>query len=137
MTQQKTQVMAAVITRADLFLLCERPSHKRHGGIWEFPGGKVEPGETQFSAVQRELCEELGVDVVAVGDVEFSIADPGSEFVIQFLRVTIAGEPQCLEHASLAWVSPTELLDFPLAPSDRHYAMYLLDRPEATSSSRT
>jgi mutator protein MutT len=137
MTQQKIQVMAAVITRAGQFLLCERPAHKRHGGLWEFPGGKVEPGETQFSAVQRELYEELGVDVVAVGDVEFSIADPGSEFVIQFLRVTIAGEPQCLEHASLAWVSPTELLDFPLAPSDRHYAMYLIDRPGATSSSRT
>jgi mutator protein MutT len=136
MTQQKIQVMAAVITRADQFLLCERPAHKRHGGLWEFPGGKVEAGETQFSAVQRELHEELGVDVVAVGDVEFSIADPGSEFVIEFLRVAIAGEPRCLEHTSLAWVSATELLDFPLAPSDRHYALHLLGCPETASSSR-
>jgi mutator protein MutT len=136
MAQEKIQVMAAVITRDDQFLLCQRPAHKRHGGLWEFPGGKVEPGETQLSAVQRELHEELGVDVTAVGDVEFSIADPGSEFVIQFLRVTIVGEPRCLEHASLAWVSPAELLGAPLAPSDRHYAMHLLDHPEATSSSR-
>jgi 8-oxo-dGTP diphosphatase len=136
MRQEKIQVMAAVITRADQFLLCERPAHKRHGGLWEFPGGKVEPGETQFRAVQRELHEELGVDVLATGDVEFSIADADSEFVIQFLRVTIAGEPQCLEHASLAWVSSTELLDFPLAPSDRDYVMHLLDLPEAPSSSR-
>jgi 8-oxo-dGTP diphosphatase len=132
MTHKKIQVMAAVITRGDRFLLCERPAYKRHGGLWEFPGGKVEPGETPFSAVQRELQEELGVDVIAVGNVEFSIADSGSEFVIQFLRVTIAGEPQCLEHASLAWVSPAELLGLPLAPSDRHYARHLLDRPEAT-----
>jgi 8-oxo-dGTP diphosphatase len=136
MTQEKIQVMAAVITRDDQFLLCERPAHKRHGGLWEFPGGKVEPGETQFSAVQRELHEELGVDVTAVGKVEFSIADPGSEFIIQFLRVAIVGEPQCLEHASLAWVSSAELLVLPLAPSDRHYAMHLLSRAETTSPSR-
>jgi mutator protein MutT len=131
----KTQVMAAVISRADRFLLCERPAHKRHGGLWEFPGGKVEPGETPLDAVRRELYEELGIEVVAVGEVEFSVADSGSEFVIEFLRASIVGEPQCLEHDSLAWVLPAELLDFPLAPSDRKFALRLLERLDAASAS--
>jgi 8-oxo-dGTP diphosphatase len=130
----KTPVMAAVISRADRLLLCERPAHKRHGGLWEFPGGKVEPGETPAEAVQRELHEELGIEVTDVAEVEFSIADPDSEFVIEFLRVSIVGEPQCLEHASLAWVSPAELLDFPLAPSDRNFALHLLASLESAAS---
>jgi 8-oxo-dGTP diphosphatase len=132
--KNRTSVTAAVIIRADRFLMCERPAHKRHGGLWEFPGGKVEPGETHFEAIQRELHEELGVEVTDVAEVEFSIADPGSEFVIEFLRVSIAGEPQCLEHASFAWVHPTELLGFPLAPSDRQFALHLLATLESASS---
>lgn len=136
MNQKTIQVMAAVIARADRLLICERPAHKRHGGLWEFPGGKVEAGETPLTAVRRELREELGVEVVAVGEVEFSIADAGSEFVIEFLRVTIDGEPQCIEHTSLAWVSSAELLRFPLAPSDHSYALHLLDRSEATPPGR-
>jgi 8-oxo-dGTP diphosphatase len=136
MVHNKIPVMAAVITRADRFLLCERPVHKRHGGLWEFPGGKIEPGENRFDAVKRELLEELAVEVTAVGEVEFSIADPGSEFVIEFLRVSITGEPRCLEHVSLAWVPPTELLDLALAPSDRAFALALLERLEATAAGR-
>lgn len=135
MTRETTNVLAAVITRADEFLVCERPPHKRHGGLWEFPGGKVEPGETSFEAVQRELLEELGVQVVAVGDVEFSVLDPGSEFLIQFLRVAIVGEPECREHASLAWTSAPGLLDFALAPSDREYALHLLSSKPPTRAS--
>jgi 8-oxo-dGTP pyrophosphatase MutT (NUDIX family) len=123
--------MAAVITRVDRFFMRERPAHKRHRGLWEFRGGNVEPGETLFDALQRELYEELGVEVTAVGKVEFSVADPGSEFVIEFLR-----DLQSLEHASLAWVPPSELLNFPLAPSDLKFALRLLERLEAPCSSR-
>jgi 8-oxo-dGTP diphosphatase len=133
----KTPVMAAVITCGDRFLLCQRPAHKRHGGLWEFPGGKVEAGETAFDAVCRELHEELGVEVTGVGEVEYSVADSGSDFEIQFLRVYITGEPRCLEHASLAWITPGELLDLPLAPSDRGYAIHLLDRLGTGSSVQT
>jgi 8-oxo-dGTP pyrophosphatase MutT (NUDIX family) len=52
------RVLAAVIRRNDRFLLCRRPSWKRHGGLWEFPGGKLEPGETPLEAAARELAEE-------------------------------------------------------------------------------
>lgn len=117
------RVVASVIEHDGEFLVCKRPAHKRHGGLWEFPGGKVENGESDFEAVKRELSEELGVNVIAVGAVQFSIADPGSEFMIEFLSVRIVGKPQCLEHASLAWVREHELLQLPLAPSDRRYVL--------------
>jgi mutator protein MutT len=122
----KIRVVAAVIERDSRFLVCERPPQKRHGGLWEFPGGKVEPGETDFEAVQRELREELGVAVIGTGPVDFSINDLGSNFVIEFLPVEIEGEPICLEHTELAWVAENELLAFPLAPSDRQYVLHRL-----------
>ena len=118
------RVVASVIEQDGRVLVCERPSHKRHGGLWEFPGGKVEEGETDFEAVARELDEELGVKVLEVGAVELSVQDHGSHFVIQFLQVSIAGEPQALEHTAIAWVSDDELLRLPLAPSDLRYAHF-------------
>lgn len=126
----RVRVVASVIRRDHRLLLCRRPAHKRHGGLWEFPGGKIEPGESAFHAAARELREELGVTVTAVGPVELAIEDPGSHFVIEFLPVEIEGEPACLEHAELAWVSDEELLKLPLAPSDRRYALHRLGLPE-------
>jgi mutator protein MutT len=118
------RVLAAVIERGGLLLVCQRARHKRHGGLWEFPGGKVEPGESDLEAARRELDEELGVRVTSVGAVALSVADPGSDFVIEFLPVEIEGEPVCHEHAALAWAEEDRLLDFALAPSDRHYAAF-------------
>ena len=113
------RVIAAVISRGDELLVCQRPLHKRHGGLWEFPGGKCEPGESDADAARRELHEELGVTVVRVGEPEITVADPGSRFAIVFVPVDIAGEPTCHEHIALAWGTPAELLALPLAPSDR------------------
>ena len=120
------RVVASVVEQEGKLLLCQRPAHKRHGGLWEFPGGKVEPGESDFAAVERELAEELGVRVVEVGAVELSVRDAGSEFVIEFLPVVVDGEPQPLEHAALAWVTEEEMLGLALAPSDRRYARFRL-----------
>ena len=114
-----------MIQRGDEYLICQRPAHKRHGGLWEFPGGKLEPGETAFDAATRELREELDVHVIAVGDVLLSIDDPGSQFVIEFHRVEIDGEPKCIEHSAQRWLTPHELLDLPLAPSDRVFALHV------------
>ncbi len=122
------RVVAAVVARGDRLLVCRRPPHKRHGGLWEFPGGKREPGESDADAVRRELHEELGVEATAVGEEDFAIVDPGSPFLIAFVPATIAGEPTRHEHTALAWGAPEELARLPLAPSDRRYVEELMRR---------
>lgn len=126
------RVVAAVVARGDQLLVCQRPPHKRHGGLWEFPGGKLEPNESDAAAVRRELHEELGVDAESSGDAEFEIADLGSPFVIAFIPARIRGEPVCHEHTALAWGTPSELVRLPLAPSDRRYVEHLLARATAS-----
>ena len=113
--------MAAVIYREDRVLVCRRPVHKRHGGLWEFPGGKCEPGESDAAAIERELREELAVSVTSVGPAWGAVADPLSEFVIVFAPVCIEGEPECLEHSEIRWVAVGELSNMTLAPSDRAF----------------
>jgi 8-oxo-dGTP pyrophosphatase MutT (NUDIX family) len=121
------RVLASVIERDHRLLVCRRPLHKRHGGLWEFPGGKVREGESDLEAARRELWEELGVEVTGVGPVAFSVPDPGSDFVIEFLPVAIRGEPECLEHMAVEWREEEELLSLPLAPSDRRYVAFRRD----------
>ena len=124
----KIRVVAAVIERNGQFLICKRPPHKRHGDLWEFPGGKLEPGESLQSAVHRELAEELGVEVRSCGGQLFSIDDPDSNFVIEFHPVEIDGEPACLEHSALTWAAIPAMLLKDLAPSDRRFALFLQGR---------
>lgn len=119
-------VLAAVVKRDGTYLVCQRPAHKRHGGLWEFPGGKLEANESLFDAARRELAEELGVSAVAVEAPLFSVADPGSVFVIRFVPTEIDGEPECLEHTALRWATLSELPSLDLAPSDRRFVEHLL-----------
>lgn len=126
MTDSVIRVIAAVISRGDQLLICQRPLTKRHGGLWEFPGGKCEPGESDVDSAQRELREELGVEVLSVEPQEFAVADAGSPFLIAFVPVTIRGEPTCHEHMALRWDSAEALLSLPLAPSDRRYVEHRL-----------
>ena len=118
----RVRVVAAVIEREGRLLLCKRPSGKRHAGLWEFPGGKLLPGESVPDATRRELSEELAVEVVSVGERLLALPDPGSPFVVEFYPVEIAGEPVPLEHEALIWALPGELAGLDLAPSDRAFA---------------
>lgn len=126
MREGAVRVVAAVVEREGRLLLCRRPQGKRHAGLWEFPGGKIQPGESVAEAARRELAEELAVEVLSVGGLLLARPDPGSPFVVEFYRVEIAGEPVALEHDSLAWVRPEDLGGLDLAPSDRAFAMHLL-----------
>jgi mutator protein MutT len=126
MTGYRIRVIACVISREEELLICQRPLHKRHGGLWEFPGGKCEAGESDEVAVVRELREELGVEVVSVGPPEFTSADGEAPFEIAFVPVEIAGVPRCIEHTGLTWGRVDELLSYKLAPSDRAYLNHRL-----------
>jgi mutator protein MutT len=120
------RVLAAVIERGDTRLLCQRSDGRRHGGCWEFPGGKLEPGESHADAALRELMEELGVRAVEVGAVLHSVHDEGSPYIIDFVAVRIDGEPEPLEHAALRWTTLEEALALPLAPADRAFVISAL-----------
>jgi len=114
-------VVAAVIQRDDRFLLGLRPLGKRHGGMWEFPGGKVEAGETIEAALRRELREELALGLMHHGKMLFEARDPGSPFMIRFVEVAVSGIPEPIEHERLEWLGVSELLELPLAPTDERF----------------
>jgi mutator protein MutT len=117
------RVLAAVIRRDLRYLVCKRPTHKRHGGLWEFPGGKLEPGESLAQAAHRELKEELNVEVISVGSTLHIERDVGSPFQIEFVEVEIAGEPTASEHESVAWLILDQLQSLELAPCDRAFVV--------------
>lgn len=119
------RVVAAVIARGAQLLVCQRPAHKQHGGLWEFPGGKCEPGESDAQATARELNEELGLVVRSVGAPLFTALDDRSQFEIVFLPVECDGEPTPHEHEALHWGVPHELLQLALAPTDRRFVEFL------------
>ena len=119
------RVVAAVLRRGDALLVGRRPSAKRHGGLWEFPGGKVEPGETPADAAQRELAEELELRVTYVGDLLHSVRDEASPYIIEFYPVESEGEPVPHEHSDVAWLTLAELASSPLAPADAKFVSWL------------
>src|SRR5690349_6696560 len=115
------RVIACVLRRGGRYLVCQRPDGKRHGGLWEFPGGETKPAESDEQAAKRELQEELGIEVLSAEPAVFEIRDQGSHFVIAFVPTEAAGEPSCREHQQLKWASTSELEVLPLAPSDRAF----------------
>jgi 8-oxo-dGTP diphosphatase len=115
------RVVAAVVHRNGRFLVARRPADKKHGNLWEFPGGKVAPGETLADALTRELAEELDVRPRDIGACLHVELDHDSGFEIHFIATHIAGEPRCLEHSAIAWCNPAELGALALAPADARF----------------
>ncbi len=113
-------VVAALIWRGEKFLICQRPAHKARGLLWEFVGGKTEPGESGPQALARECREELGIQL-AVGDVFMSLVHeyPDLSVRLTLYRAAIAsGEPQLLEHNDMRWITPAEIPQFEFCPAD-------------------
>ena len=121
MSARETRVLAAVIRRGGRVLICRRAPEKRHGGLWEFPGGKVEAGESDHAAISRELAEELDLKVLSTGRELAAFPDPGSHFRIVFLEVDAGGDPAAREHSEIAWVPHDRLRTYSLAPTDRRF----------------
>lgn len=116
-----TEVVAALIWRGERFLACQRPAHKARGLLWEFVGGKVEPGETKEEALIRECREELGV-TLSVGEVFMEVTHTYPDLTVHltlFQAAIQAGEPQKLEHRDLRWITREEIGQYPFCPADQ------------------
>ena len=115
-----TEVVAALIWDKNRFLACQRPVHKARGLLWEFVGGKVEPGETREQALIRECQEELGI-TVAVQDVfmEVDHVYPDLTVHLTLFNASIAeGVPQKIEHNDLRWITVDEIDQYEFCPAD-------------------
>lgn len=115
-----TEVVAALICREGRFLICRRPAHKARGLLWEFVGGKVEPGETKAQALARECREELAVEVdVGAPFMEVTHAYPDVTVHLTLLWAQIrSGEVRLLEHCDMRWITPDEIGQFAFCPAD-------------------
>ena len=122
-------VAAAIIERDGRWLMARRLEGTHLEGLWEFPGGKVDPGETLEACLARELREELGV-ATEVGCLRWSTAHdyPARRIELHFYDCTIAGEPQPLLGQELRWVSASELASLPLPEADAGLVALLTQR---------
>jgi 8-oxo-dGTP diphosphatase len=124
------EVAAGLVFRAGRLLIAQRPPGKHLAGLWEFPGGKREPGETWEACLRRELREELGVEV-AVGALfeEVTYDYPGRRMRLRFhLGRLAAGEPRPLGCAAVAWVTRDELAGYEFPPADARLLVRLKER---------
>lgn len=123
-------VVAVALTDAmGCVLIAQRPADKEHAGLWEFPGGKVEPGESPEAALVRELREELGVTVApdALEPLTFSSTNRGERHLLLLLYRCLDwhGEPRALDAAAVRWVMPDALADFDMPPADLPFVSIL------------
>lgn len=115
-----TEVVAALIWDHDRFMICQRPAYKARGLLWEFVGGKVEPGETKPQALIRECHEELDITVApAELFMELTHTYPDLTIHLSLYHCTIAaGTPKLLEHNDLRWILPSEIPQYEFCPAD-------------------
>jgi len=118
-----TLVVAGVIRdRRGRVLVARRPEGRHMAGLWEFPGGKVRPGEGPSAALERELAEELGVTTHAARPLTFAVhTEPGLQVLLLFYEVELpSGQaPRALDGQELAWVEPVRLAELAMPPADR------------------
>ena len=125
-----TDVVAALIWDQDKFMICQRPAHKARGLLWEFVGGKTEPGESMEDALIRECQEELDI-TVAVGDIFTQVIHeyPDIHIRLTLFNCTIAeGTPKLLEHHDLKWITPAQIPLFDFCPADEDIPKMIQER---------
>jgi 8-oxo-dGTP diphosphatase len=112
-------VVAGALIADRALLVAQRQRPPDLAGLWELPGGKVAPGETEVTALARELREELGVDVVVGERIGMDVALGDALVLRAYLVNQTGGTLTALDHRALRWVDSTELLDLPWVPADR------------------
>jgi len=124
-------VAAALVDSDGRVLIAQRPEGKQLAGLWEFPGGKVEPGETPETALIRELEEELGIVVKQACLAPFVFASHTYETFHLLMPLYLIrrweGEPEAREHAALKWVRPNDMGQYPMPPADDPLVAWLRD----------
>ena len=124
-----TEVVAALIWDKDKFMICQRPAHKSRGLLWEFVGGKVEPGETKEQALIRECQEELAI-TLSVGDVFMDLVHEYPDLIVHltlFNAAILEGVPQKLEHNDIKWIAPIEIFNYDFCPADKEILKRILE----------
>jgi 8-oxo-dGTP diphosphatase len=115
-----TVVAAVIRDSAGRVLISQRPEGRHMGGLWEFPGGKVDPGEAPADALTRELREELGLGIAVGAPITFAVHDePGLRILLLFYGARIIdGVATANEGQPVRWVAPAELPRYPMPPAD-------------------
>ena len=127
-----TEVVAALIWQGERFMICQRPPHKARGLLWEFVGGKVEPGETKEQALIRECKEELDA-ALSVGDIFMDVFHEYPDLTVHltlYNAVIADGEVKKLEHNDIRWITPSEIPDYDFCPADVEILKELAKRYE-------
>jgi len=115
-----TEVVAALIWDKNKFMICQRPASKARGMLWEFVGGKVEPGETKEQALIRECQEELAI-TLSVGEVFMDVVHEYPDLTVHLTLFNAAiaeGTPQKLEHNDIRWITVNEIPEYSFCPAD-------------------
>lgn len=122
-----TEVVAALIWDGDRFMACQRPTHKARGLLWEFVGGKVEPGETREEALIRECREELDI-TISVGNVFTQVIHEYPDLTVRltlFHASIHSGTPKLIEHNDIRWLTVDEIDDYEFCPADEEILIML------------
>ncbi len=122
-------VSAALIWREGRFLICRRPPQKARGGLYEFVGGKVEPGETGAQALVRECREELDIEVEPVSvflELVHTYPDMTVDLTLFNTRL-VSGEPKMIEHTDIRWIYPRDIPKYSFCPADREILRRLME----------
>ena len=121
-------VCAAVIRRGDKFLLAQRPADSHLAGMWEFPGGKIRPGESLQTCIEREIREELAVEIQAGACMDTLCHTYANKTIrLHFVACHLETQPpeRGTEDQQVAWFSPTEMDTIPIAPADQKFVRRL------------
>ncbi|GAB2658901.1 NUDIX domain-containing protein [Prescottella soli] len=123
---REREVVAAAMIRDGRLLLAQRTRPVELAGLWELPGGKVEPDESPADAVRRELREELGVEAVAGARIGADVPLRDGMVLRAYRAELVSGTPRALDHAALCWVDARELLEVDLVDNDRGWVPELV-----------